>query len=192
MSQLGFYFDMTRCIGCRTCQVACKDKWQMQNAGPRTRRVETYEAGDYPNAVMYHISMSCNHCSNAACVRACPSGATFKAEDGTTRYDDTLCIGCGACAEACPYGAPQLLENSKIARCDSCFTLRENGMNPVCVDACLMRCLDFGEVEELKAKYGPDLVSDAAPLFDSSATQPNLLIKPMPASQEKEFRDVLL
>ncbi|MBR5474133.1 MAG: 4Fe-4S binding protein, partial [Lachnospiraceae bacterium] len=100
MEQHGFYFDMTRCIGCRTCQIACKDRWSIQAAGLRTRRVETYEVGDYPNARIYHLSVSCNHCSNPACMRSCPSGAMFKAEDGTMRYDESLCIGCGSCVNA--------------------------------------------------------------------------------------------
>ncbi|MBR5474134.1 MAG: 4Fe-4S dicluster domain-containing protein [Lachnospiraceae bacterium] len=192
MAQLGFYFDMTRCIGCRTCQVACKDRWQIQGAGARPRRVETYETGEYPDAKMYHIAMSCNQCGNPACVAACPTGAMFKAEDGTMRYDESLCDGCGACVTGCPYGAPQLLETGKIARCDSCYTLREAGMNPVCVDACLMRCLDFGDVEELKAKYGTNLVSDVASLYDSTVTQPNLLIKATPASQEADYVSVII
>ena len=192
MSQYGFYFDMTACIGCRTCQIACKDRWGIQGAGPRIRRVATYETGDYPNAQWYHLSVSCNHCTNPACVRACPSGAMFKAADGTMRYDESLCIGCGACVNTCPYGAPQMLGSGKIARCDSCFTLREAGMNPVCVDACLMRCLDFGDVADLRATYGTGLVSDAAPLYDSGKTQPNLLIRILPAAEEKDYRNVLI
>lgn len=192
MSQMGFYFDMTRCVGCRTCQVACKDRMNLWEAGPRPRRVDSYEAGDYPEAVIYHISMSCNQCSQPACVRACPTGATFKAEDGTMRYDIELCIGCFACVDECPYQAPQALSGGKIARCDSCFSLREKGMNPVCVDACLMRCLDFGETAELQAKYGKDLVSDLAPLYRSSRTKPNLFIKAKEAAREEDYREVIL
>ncbi len=193
MSKLGFYFDMSRCIGCRTCQIACKDRLDLQNAGPRTRRVDTYESGSYPNAKMYHISMACNHCESPACVAACPSGAMFKAEDGTMRYDPALCTeGCTACVEICPYHAPQLMDNGKIARCDSCFTLREKGLNPVCVDACIMRCLDFGDMDALKAKYGDGLVSELPALPEASMTGPNLLIKAATASLEKEYAEIIL
>lgn len=193
MSQLGFYFDMTRCVGCRVCQIACKDRTGLDTAGSRPRRVDSYEAGDYPEARVYHLSVGCNHCEMPACATVCPTGAMFKAEDGTMRYDAELCTeGCTACVDICPYHAPQLLDNGKIARCDSCFTLRENGMNPVCVDACIMRCLDFGDVEELKEKYGADLVSDLAVLPDSSMTNPNLLIKPVAEALDEDYRSIII
>lgn len=192
MSQLGFYFDMTRCVGCRVCQIACKDRIGLEDVVSRTRRVDSYEAGEYPNAAVYHLSIACNHCENPACASVCPTGATYKAEDGTMRYDAELCIGCHACVGACPYQAPQPLENGKIAKCDSCFTLRENGMNPVCVDACIMRCLDFGEIDELKKKYGENLVSDLEALPDSTMTNPNLLIKAKPSAKEKNYREVII
>ncbi len=187
-----FYFDMTRCIGCRTCQVACKDRQGLMEAGPMPRRVTTYEAGEYPNAMMYHISMGCNECRDPMCARSCPTGATFRAKDGTMRYDPELCIGCYGCVNACPYQAPQRLGNGKIARCDSCFTLRERGMKPVCVDACIMRCLDFDEVEVLKEKYGEELVSDLAPLYRSDVTHPNLYVRAKRAALDPEYREVLL
>lgn len=178
---LGFYFDATRCTGCRTCQIACKDRMDIQDIGPRPRSVITKEAGEFPNVRMFHIAMACNHCENPACTEACPTGAMYKdGESGIVLHDDDACIQCQSCVQACPYGAPQYVDSAaQIYKCDSCKALREGGYNPVCVDACPMRALDFGEMDDLRQKYGADLTADFANLPDSSGTAPNLLIKPM-------------
>ena len=70
---LGFYVDVQRCIGCRTCQVACKDRHNLQSAGPRTRRVGSFECGTYPEVGLFHLTLSCNHCDDPACVAGCPT-----------------------------------------------------------------------------------------------------------------------
>jgi len=175
---LGFYFDVNMCIGCRTCQVACKDRNNLK-PGIIFRRVRTFETGHYPAAEAYNYSGSCNHCQEAGCVKGCPSGAMYHAEAGTVQHDRNKCLGCGYCTWNCPYGVPQLDEDAGIVdKCDSCKPLRDAGGNPVCVDACLMRCLEFGDLDELRAKYGNDLVR-ALPILPSEAlTNPNIAIKP--------------
>ena len=72
---LGFYVDLQRCIGCRTCQVACKDRRDLQSAGPRPRRVDSFECGTYPDVSLFHLALSCNHCDEPACVAGCPTAA---------------------------------------------------------------------------------------------------------------------
>ena len=84
---LGFYFDMTRCVGCRACQVACKDRNNL-DIGLLFRYAKTYETGSFPKVGMYNYSGSCNHCEHPACVTVCPTGAMYKAEDGTVIHDD--------------------------------------------------------------------------------------------------------
>lgn len=92
---------------------------------------------------------------------------------------------------ACPYDAPQWSEEiSLIVKCDSCKPLREAGMVPVCVEGCMMRALDFGELDSLRAKYGDDLVSEVPCMPDASTTTPNLLIKPRVAGLEAQFAEV--
>lgn len=193
MSQLGFYYDQTRCSGCRVCQIACKDRLGIGEAGAIPRRVSSFETGTYPDARLYNVSIACNHCEDPLCVANCPTGAMFKSEDGTVLHDDDACIGCKTCMASCPYGAPQFYSSMNlIVKCDSCKALRDAGEVPVCVASCSMRALDFGDIDELKAKYGSDLVSDIACLPSSEETGPNLLIKKREAATDSTYTEVLI
>ncbi len=184
---MGFYFDTTRCIGCCTCMIACKGKNQLE-PGTNFRTVEHYEIGKYPDATVTHMSLSCQHCENPACLSACAAGAIYKNDDGIVLIDQEMCDGCGMCVEICPYHAPQIVpELGKAGKCDSCVALRAKGENPACVDACLTRCLMFGDVEELKATYGADLVSDLPYLPDSTMTKANIYIKASEAAKSEDF-----
>lgn len=189
MGQLGFYFDMAACIGCRTCQVACKDKNDLP-IGVLFRTVTHYESGVYPNPRVYYYSGACNHCANPKCVEGCPAGAMYVAEDGTVQHNAEKCIGCRYCSWNCPYDAPKFNEElGHIQKCDSCKDLRDMGENPACVDACAMRALQWGDIDEMKKEFNVlDGVCDLPALPSSSITSPSLLIKPRNASLEKEFR----
>ncbi|HWI52688.1 MAG TPA: DMSO/selenate family reductase complex B subunit [Symbiobacteriaceae bacterium] len=177
MAQMGFYYDMTACVACKTCQVACKDKKDL-SVGPLLRKVKTFEGGQFPKPWVYHLSISCNHCAEPKCVQNCPTGALSKREkDGLVLHDQDVCIGCRYCTWSCPYQAPQYIEEAgRIAKCNGCADLVDQGKNPACVDACGMRCLEFGEIEALRKKYGdlPNLVV----LPDSGITNPSLVVKP--------------
>lgn len=188
MTQFGFYFNQNECIGCRVCQIACGDRNDLK-AGTTLRTVQSYETGSYPEATIYHFAATCNHCENPACVANCPTGACQKDPgDGTVFRDYEVCIGCGMCVNSCPYGHPKLLEEEKKSiKCDGCKSFRDAGQNPVCVDACVMRAIDYGEIEELKAKY-PDAVVDLPILPSSSETNPSAVITPYPAALQEDFK----
>lgn len=178
MGQLGFYYDQTACVGCKTCQIACKDRNNLE-VGTLFRRVHEFEGGKFPKPYAYYLSMSCNHCKEAKCVKGCPTGAMHFGEDGTVQHDKDMCIGCKYCVWNCPYSVPQYLEAKNIVgKCDSCKDLRAEGQNPACVDACVMRCLKFGDLDELKAEYGDDLVRELPVLPSATQTNPSFLIKP--------------
>lgn len=193
MTQYGFYFDASKCTGCKTCMVACKDKNNL-SVGMNFRRVTEFSGGNWrqdratgawhQDAFAYYLSISYNECSDPACVKVCPTKAHFKrAEDGLVLIDPKKCIGCGACLAACPYGAPQLdREARKMRKCDTCLDRREKGLNPVCVDACPQRALDFGPIDELRKKYGD--CAAIAPLPDASVTKPNLVIHPTKSAKK--------
>ncbi|WP_418253558.1 4Fe-4S dicluster domain-containing protein [Gordonibacter urolithinfaciens] len=190
---LGFYVDLQRCIGCRTCQVACKDRRDLQSAGPRPRRVDSFECGTYPDVSLFHLALSCNHCDEPVCVAGCPTAALHKADDGTVQYDADRCVVCRNCMTVCPYGAPQHDEDANlIAKCDACKALRDAGRNPVCVDACPMRAIEFGELDELRAAHGDDLTSELPVLPSADVTHPNLLLRPSAGALREDFREVTL
>lgn len=187
MTQLGFYFDMTACGGCKTCQIACNDKNDLKT-GELFREVKGFESGKFPNPKMYYLSLSCNHCQDPKCVKGCPTQALHKLENGIVDHDKNKCIGCRFCTWNCPYGAPQFREEiGKVGKCDLCKDLIANGENPACVDACPMRAIHWGELEDLKAKYGSESVSELPILPLSSVTSPSLLIKAKANALQKDF-----
>lgn len=192
MARKAFYFDQAACVGCRACQIACKDKMETElKEGVFYRTVTSYETGSFPNVGRFNVSMACNHCENPACLAACAAGAIYKAEDGTVLYDASVCDGCGMCAEICPYKAPQVIDG-KMVKCDGCYARTSKGLNPQCVDACTMRALDFGEYDELVAKHGEGLVADLSVLPDSTMTKAGLLINARACALEGEARELNL
>ncbi len=189
VGQKGFYFDLTACNGCRTCQVACKDKNNL-DVGIIFRKVRTFETGKYPEARLFHFSGSCNHCAEAKCVKGCPTGAMYYAEDRTVQFNKDKCIGCSYCVWNCPYGAVQYIEEiGVVSKCDSCIDLRNSGENPACVDACVMRCLEFGDLDELAAKYGSGLTDELPILPLAHVTEPSLRIKPKNCALNPNYKE---
>ena len=150
--QLGFVHNNVDCIGCRACEIACKDKNGLP-PGPRFRRVQYIEGGTYPEVYAYKVNMSCNHCAEPACLPACPTGAIWKREtDGIVDIDTTLCIGCRRCEATCPYGAPQYdPSDGLVKKCNLCVDEIDAGRKPYCVMACMMRVLDIGPIDKLWA-----------------------------------------
>ena len=192
MGRKGFYYDQSACIGCRTCQAACKNKNQLE-VGTLFRQVHTFETGKFPAPVSYHYAATCNHCENPACVAVCPNAAMFIDEaDGTVQHDDTKCIGCQYCVNACPYGVPQYIEaKSKSHKCDACYQLRALGEQPACVAACPMRALEFGEIDDLRAAH-PNAVNQIAVLPDASQTNPSVAIDAKPVALTDEGKKVFV
>jgi anaerobic dimethyl sulfoxide reductase subunit B (iron-sulfur subunit) len=191
MSQFAFFYDGTRCNGCKTCVMACKDLHDLP-AGRTYRKVVEYEKTSgwttdaeglfVPGAMYaYFTSVACNHCDNPACVAACPVGACQKdADTGIVSIDESVCIGCGSCIAVCPYGAPVRNEDTGVTeKCDACRDRIEAGSAPFCVEACPQRALTFGDASQV-----PDGFERAhtAPLPDPATTMPNVYVKPFKAA----------
>jgi anaerobic dimethyl sulfoxide reductase subunit B len=178
--QLGMYFDQTRCTGCFTCIVACKD-WHDVPAGPASwNRVFSIEKGKYPNLFAAYLRTSCYHCADPACLAACPAGAISKREeDGIVVVNQQQCLGksCGACLEACPYKAPQFRDdNATMEKCDLCLERWADYKKPICVEGCPMRALDAGPMPELEAKYGK--ARETVGFIYSQKCKPSVVFKP--------------
>ncbi len=187
-----FTFDASACSGCKSCQEACKDKNGL-GAGLLWRRVIEVSGGEWHRAAeawensvfAYNLSMACNHCVHPKCAGVCPTDAYDVRPDGIVLIDASKCMGCGYCAWACPYGAPQYdARRGIMTKCDFCYDYLEAGMPPSCVAACPLRALDYGMTEELGALYGKIVLWQLAasehpfPLPDHSRTEPHLCIKP--------------
>lgn len=186
MGKKSFRLDMTSCIGCRTCQIACKDKYDLEK-GTFFRKVMSFETGVFPDARIYHYSASCNHCENPKCVEGCPTGAMHISYDGTVQHDDTKCIGCKYCVWNCPYGVPQYVEKTgMVDKCNMCQDLQDKGQNPACIDACVMRCLEIVDSDEVEKDYS--FVKDLPILPKSSITNPSILVKPKPQALNQFFK----
>jgi anaerobic dimethyl sulfoxide reductase subunit B (iron-sulfur subunit) len=191
--QLAFYFDASACTGCKACSAACKDKNNLP-VGTNWRKVFDYVGGDWipdvnhpdmmvPNNVfVYSTSTSCMHCQDALCANVCPAAAITKRDDGVVLIDADKCIGCRYCEWACPYGAPQFDEAEGVmGKCDLCQDYLAEGNNPACVDGCPMRALDFGELNELRAKYGS--LNAIEPLPTGAISHPSFVVTPHKNSQ---------
>ena len=157
--------DLAETINCRNVLESGGGTWTRADDG--TWGTDTFA---------YNVSVACNHCDMPACLGKCPQGALTKDDEtGAVLRDEEKCIGCGTCVAACPYGAPKVdAEKGKSVKCDMCHDRVAAGQMPVCVEACPLRALDFGDIDELREKYGD--VADLAPLPDSSETSPNLVL----------------
>jgi DMSO reductase iron-sulfur subunit len=158
MTQYGFFIDLSRCIGCNACVIACK-QWHGLEPGPaKWMRVYQWEQGAFPDIRLHTLPIMCMHCENPVCADACPNHAISKENKyGAVTVDSQKCTGERKCFEACPYGAPQFAsddKHQKMSKCNMCLDRLEKGLSPICVLSCSMRALEFGPLEELKKKYG--------------------------------------
>ena len=170
----GFFTDTSVCIGCKACEVACKEWNQLPGNEPvfgdgfdntgsldsqNWRHVkfidnvadETMQAGDGKAWLM--MSDVCKHCKHASCLEVCPTGALIRTEFDSVYIQPDVCNGCRDCIAACPYGVIGLDEHSNVAqKCTLCYDRLQGGMEPACAKACPTQSIQFGPVDELRAK----------------------------------------
>jgi formate dehydrogenase iron-sulfur subunit len=177
--QYGFFTDTTLCIGCKACEVACKE-WNVLPAeemrltgnsydntsalGATTWRhvsfIEKISDGAKPVTEMppfqsnwLMLSDVCKHCENAACLEACPTGALFRTEFDTVVVQQDICNGCGYCVPACPFGVVAIdTVDGKAHKCTLCYDRLKGGLEPACAKACPTNSIQFGELSELKKR----------------------------------------
>lgn len=158
MTQYGFFFDQSRCIGCSGCVIACAQWHDISPGLVKWVRVYQWEKGTFPNVKIHILAIPCYHCENPVCVKACPNGALYKEKQyGAVLVDKDKCKGTRKCWFACPYGVPQYEGDElglKMSKCTMCIDRLEKGLRPICVLSCSMRALEFGSLDELRVKYG--------------------------------------
>lgn len=176
--QYRFAFDMNACIGCHSCEVACGE----QNGLPPEvawRRVGEIEGGEYPVARRFHLSMSCNHCLEPACLEGCPTNAYEKLANGVVAHHADDCIGCQYCTWNCPYSVPAFQADRRIVtKCDMCLPRLEAGRAPACVTACPTNAITVEKVRvdewraDPSAGDGPELPPVDLTLSTTRIVQP--------------------
>ena len=161
--------DTTRCINCKACEVACRAEWDTPLGYSRdwVKEVEYVNAKGLPEVQLF--PGRCQHCDDPPCVEVCPSGASWKREDGIVLVDHAICSGCELCVPACPYEARWLNPvTNTISKCTFCQPRIDKGLQPACVETCVGRALIFGDANDpnsavsqlLKAKEWQKLVTD--------------------------------
>ena len=185
---LAFHFDAAACTGCKSCQVACKDRNQLPN-GMLWRRVYEAQGGGWTpdgdawrhDVAVANLSIACNHCERPVCMEVCPTKAITRRPDGVVLIDAERCTGCRYCSWACPYDAPQFDEAAGVmTKCTFCIEDVDAGRPPSCVSACPMRALDFGTQAELAVRHlGAVAGAEGVyPMPGAGLTRPNLLVTP--------------
>ena len=187
--RVGFFTDTTVCIGCKACEVACK-QWNLvpddgfvftgssyDNTGAlgantwrhvafieqdQPLRIDADAGGsgdDGPGGLRWLMSSDvCKHCTHAACLDVCPTGALFRSEHGTVVVQQEVCNGCGYCVPACPFGVIDRREiegapGEGIAqKCTLCYDRAKDGLEPACAKACPTESIQFGELDELRER----------------------------------------
>lgn len=183
MARMGIYFDQTRCTGCYTCVVACKDWYDTMTETVNYMRVRSIERGTFPDLFAAYLATPCYHCDQPPCIPACPEAAISKRfEDGIVVVDRDRCVGIGQCPKkclkACPWGAPQFgpEPNAKMQKCLLCLERLAAGQHPICVEACPMFALDVGPLDDLRGSYGGGMEAQGFKPFRRIA--PSVIFKP--------------
>ena len=144
----GFIIDNRKCIGCHACSTACKAENEVPLGVNRTW-VKYVETGQFPHNRRHFQVTRCNHCANPPCARICPTEAMYQRADGIVEFDNSVCIGCKACLQACPYDAIYIdPETNTAAKCHYCAHRTDIGLEPACVVVCPEHAIIAGDMND--------------------------------------------
>jgi formate dehydrogenase iron-sulfur subunit len=169
--RVGFFTDTSICIGCKACEVACKEWNHVPDDGLNFLGLSYDNTGSLSASTWRHVAfieqpahggdqsmrwlMSsdvCKHCTSAACLEVCPTGALFRTEFETVVVQADVCNGCGYCVSACPFGVIDRREGDGRAwKCTLCYDRLRGGLEPACAKACPTSSIQFGPLDELRA-----------------------------------------
>ncbi|MBT4429920.1 MAG: 4Fe-4S dicluster domain-containing protein, partial [Nitrospinaceae bacterium] len=148
MPKYAMAIDLSQCIGCHACTIACKSEHDIPIGSWRCW-VKEVEKGVFPQTRREFLPVLCNQCDDAPCKNICPTSALFRRPDGIVDLDPEWCIGCKACMVACPYDQLFIDPNTNTAeKCNFCSNRLEAGLEPACVVVCPTQCRIFGDRED--------------------------------------------
>src|SRR5213595_3065791 len=167
---VGFFTDTTLCIGCKACEVACKEWNQLPN-NPLEFRDSYDNTGQLDHANWRHVrfveqptktpdkpiawsmmSDVCKHCANASCLEVCPTDAIVRTEFDTVYIQQDVCNGCRYCVAGCPFGVIEMNEQGVAGKCTFCYDRLQAGLTPACAQACPTASIQFGPISELQQR----------------------------------------
>ena len=161
--RMGFFTDTTTCIGCKACEVACKQWNDLPADELRIGKGRSYDyTGALSASTWRHVRFAeddagwsfmsdvCKHCTHAGCLDACPTGALVRTEFGTVVVQPDVCNGCGYCVPSCPFGVINRDPyDGRAAKCTLCYDRLEDGLEPACAKACPTDSIQFGPLDDL-------------------------------------------
>jgi formate dehydrogenase iron-sulfur subunit len=193
MTTTGFFTDSTVCIGCKACEVACKEWNEVPHDGFVWTGMSYDNTGSLGHSTWRHVkfvehirdgqpawdfsSDVCKHCEHAACLEACPTGSIVRTEFGGVFIQPDVCNGCGYCVVACPFGVvDRRPDDGRAFKCTFCYDRQKAGLEPACAKVCPTQSIQFGDLEELReraerrlADLGARGITDAV-VYDPRAT----------------------
>ncbi|TMD13926.1 MAG: 4Fe-4S dicluster domain-containing protein [Chloroflexi bacterium] len=171
---VGFFTDSSICIGCKACEVACKEWNHVPTDGFNFLGSSYDNTGELGANTWRHVTFAerpaapgggdgqmrwlmnsdvCKHCASAACLEVCPTGALMRTEFATVVVQEDVCNGCGYCVPACPFGViDRREEDGRAFKCTLCYDRLKGGMQPACAQACPTQSIQFGPIEELRTR----------------------------------------
>jgi formate dehydrogenase iron-sulfur subunit len=170
MPTTGFFTDATLCIGCKACEVACKEWNDVPHDGFAWRPRASYDhTGELGHSTWRHVkfverdrdglpswdfsSDVCKHCEHAGCLDACPTGSIVRTEFGGVFVQPDICNGCGYCVVSCPFGViDRRPDDGRAFKCTFCYDRQKAGLKPACATACPTESIQFGDLDELRAR----------------------------------------
>jgi len=170
----GTLIDLTRCTGCESCVLACKQNNRLPNPEITATQLDSdaytcLEKRKTGPIQIHYVKRQCMHCLHPACVSACTVGALRKTAAGPVVYDDSKCIGCRYCQYACPFGVPTFDWESPLGlihKCQFCQARLDQGQKPACAEACPNGALRCGRREELLAQARAQIISNPGRYVD--------------------------
>ncbi len=169
-----FVIETERCIDCKACQVSCSVENNVPVGFHRNWIHQKGPNGTFPVLGMSFEPGNCHHCTNPPCERVCPTGSTYRRDDGLVMIDQDICIGCKYCIEACPYDARYFNPDTGVTdKCTACIHRIYQGEEPACVATCIGDARHFGDINDPNSDVSKLLATnDYYRVYEAAGTEP--------------------